>query len=339
MKMTKKILGSAIALTVLMGIPQYASANVLISQNNVAATETQEALHMPRFATAWGSVKEKDDTRIHVTNSSNVDNDVVLNISDQTKIIDAVTGLPVSINDINTNDDIYAYTSPIMTMSLPPITNAELVIVNIPQDFKVPNYIEVQNIVKNDDGSVTVTSDDGLLQATLDKDTSMSPYLTRNIVTTDNIEVGSKLVLWTKYDANGVQTLQLPEKVNVEKCMIMPYEYNGVIKASAGKLNINREDVSFEYSEAPFMEGETLMLPLNLVSEKLGYEVKPFNKTTMLNITKEGSKTYTVAIDSEMLKTEDTEHYLRNKTMVKNNNIFVSSELFNLAENAKVVVE
>ncbi|MBY7024654.1 hypothetical protein HYI08_05430 [Clostridium botulinum] len=339
MKMTKKILGSAIALTVLMGIPQYASANVLISQNNVAATETQEALKMPRFATAWGSVKEKDDTRIHVTNSSNVDNDVVLNISDQTKIIYAVSGLPVSINDINTNDDIYAYTSPIMTMSLPPITNAELVIVNIPQDFKVPNYIEVQNIVKNDDGSVTVTSDDGLLQATLDKDTNMSPYLTRNIVTTDNIEVGSKLVLWTKYDANGVQTLQLPEKVNVEKCMIMPYEYSGVVQASAGKLNINGEDVSFEYSEAPFMEGETLMLPLNLVSEKLGYEVKPFNKTTMLNITKEGSKTYTVAIDSEMLETEDTEHYLRNKTMVKNNNIFVSSELFNLAENAKVVVE
>ncbi|MBN1046257.1 hypothetical protein DVW08_12990 [Clostridium botulinum] len=339
MKITKRVLGSAIALTVIMGVPQYVSANVLTTANNVVTTANQDVFNMPKFSTAWGSVKEKGDKQIHIKNSSNINNDMILNISDETKIIDAVSGLPVAINDIDINDDIYAYTSPIMTMSLPPITNAELVIVNIPQDFKVPNYIEVQNIVKNDDGSVTVTSDDGLLQATLDKDTNMSPYLTRNIVTTDNIEVGSKLVLWTKYDVNGVQTLQLPEKVNVEKCMIMPYEYSGVIKASADKLNINGEDISFKYSEAPFMEGETLMLPLNLVSEKLGYEVKPFNKTTMLNITKEGSKTYTVAIDSEMLKTEDTGHYLRNKTMVKNNTIFVSSELFNLAENAKVVVE
>ncbi|MDR5587457.1 MULTISPECIES: stalk domain-containing protein [Clostridium] len=339
MKITKRILGSAIALTVLMGVPQYVSANVLTTSDNVAATESQEVFNMPKFSTAWGSVKEKGNKQIHIKNSSNMNNDMILNISDETKIIDAVSGLPVAINDININDDIYAYTSPIMTMSLPPITTAEAIIVNIPQDFKVPNYMEVQDIKKNDDGSITVTSDDGLLQATLNKDTNISPYLTRNIVTMDNIEVGSKIFLWTKYNPNEPQTLQLPEKVNVEKCLLMPYEYSGLIKASADKLSVNGEDINFKASEAPFMEGETLMLPLNLVSKKLGYEVKPFNKTTMLNITKEGFKTYTVAIDSEMLETEDTGYYLRNKTMVKNNTIFVSSELFNLAENAKVVVE
>ncbi|WP_315081217.1 stalk domain-containing protein [uncultured Clostridium sp.] len=332
MKITKRIVGSAIALTMIIGIPQYVSANVVTTSN-------QEVFQMPKFSSSWGSVKEKGDKQIHITNSSNINNDVILNISDETKIIDAVSGLPVSLDDIDVNESVYAYTSPIMTMSLPPMTSAKAIIVNIPQDFKVPNYMEVQDIKENDDGSITVTSDDGLLQATLNKDTNISPYLTRNIVTIDDVKVGSKLFLWTKYNPNEPQTLELPEKVNVEKCLLMPYEYSGLIKASADKLSINGEEINLKANEAPFMEGETLMLPVNLVSEKLGYDVKPFNKTSMLRITKEGTKTYTIAVDSDMLESEDTSYYLRNKTMVKNNTIFVSSELFNLAENAKIVIE
>ena len=41
-------------------------------------------------------------------------------------------------------------------------------------------------------------------------------------MTIDNIEVGSNLVLWEKESKDMVQTLELPVKVKVEKCLIAP---------------------------------------------------------------------------------------------------------------------
>ncbi|MBW6409080.1 stalk domain-containing protein [Clostridium weizhouense] len=332
MKVIKRILGSMLALTIIMGVPQYVSANEMITSN-------REIIQMPKFVQVWGNVKEKDENRIHIKNSSNVNNDIILNISEETKIIDAVSGLPVNIKDITGNETIYAYISPVMTLSLPPMTNAKVIMVNIPQDYAVPRYIEVESVNKNEDGSVTVTSEDGYLQATLDKDTNIFPYLTKNIVTIDNIRPGSTLVLWDRIEQGGIQTMQLPERVKIDKCLLMPYEYSGLIKASTNKLNINGDDINLNSNETPFMQEDKLMLPLKVVAEKLGYNVSINQNTDVVTITKEGAKPYTVTINNDMVNIEDTNYYLSSKTILKDGTIFVSSDLFNLAQNAKVIVE
>lgn len=332
MKITKKILATMLGLTILVGIPQCASANV-------DTTSNYEVTHMPSFVQVYGQVKEKNDKQIHINNSSNINNDILLNVSEKTIIIDAVSGLPVPLKDVNLNETIYAYTSPIMTLSLPPISNAEAIIVNIPQDFGVPNYIEVQSINKNYDGSITVTSGDGVFEATLDSTTNIFPYLTRNLVTINDIRIGSTLFLWNESQNYEVQIPENSQKLKVRKCLIMPYSYSSLIEASINDLNINGNDIKFLSKEAPFMKQKVLMVPLEVIAETCGYNVNFDKETSVATMTKEGSESYSVTIDSNILNLGDNKYYLTGETMLKNNTIFVSSDLFKLAQNAKVVVK
>lgn len=221
MKSTNTILATMLGIAVITGMPQPVVANTEIKSNKEVASN-HDAVHMPKYVQVWGQVAENSDGRILIKNSTNVNKDIILNTSEQTIIIDAVSGLPVSVKDIDLNQGIYAYIGQAMTLSLPPITNAKAIVVNIPQDFKAPSYIEVESVKKNSDGSITVRSEDGMLEATLDSTTKVFPYLTRNIVTLDDINVGLNLFLWEKETQNEIQTLELPMKVNISKCLIAP---------------------------------------------------------------------------------------------------------------------
>ena len=216
MKTMKIISALMLGIAAISIIPMGASAD----SENINNQET--ATFMSPYVQVYGQVSEKNDGKILIKNATNVNNEILLNVSEETIIIDAVTGLPVLMDDIDLNDGIYAYMGQAMTLSIPPMTNAKAIIVNIPQDFRAPKYIKVESIKKNTDGSVTVVGDGGALEATLDSSTNVFPYRTRNIVTIDNIEVGSNLVLWEKESKDMVQTLELPVKVKVEKCLIAP---------------------------------------------------------------------------------------------------------------------
>ena len=217
MKATKIISAVMLGISAISLTPQYVSADVESTNNQEATT------FMQNYIQVYGQVSEKNEGRILIKNATGANNDeILLNISEETIIIDAVSGLPVAMKDIDLNEGIYAYIGQAMTLSLPPMTNAKAIIVNIPQDFKAPNYIKAESVKKNNDGSVTVISNGGALEATLDIDTNVFPYLTRNIVTLDDIKVGSNLVIWERQNKDMLQTTELPVKVKVEKCLIAP---------------------------------------------------------------------------------------------------------------------
>lgn len=235
MKSTKTILATMLGIAVITGMSQPVVAKTEIKSNKEVASNN-EAVHMSKYLKVWGQVSESSNGRILIKNSTNVNKEIALNISEQTIIIDAVSGLPVSVNDIDLNQGIYAYMGQAMTLSLPPIANAKAIVVNIPEDFKAPSYIEVESVKKNSNGSITVRSEDGMLEATLDSNTKVFPYLTRNIVTLDDIKVGSNLFLWEKEAQNGIQTLELPMKVNISKCLIAPSDSENSDAESSGGL-------------------------------------------------------------------------------------------------------
>ena len=222
MKKAKIISAMMLGITAFSAIPQYA-----LAADKEMATSTQEGVYKKSYVKVWGEVSEKTDERIIIKNSTNVNNEIILNISEDTIIVDAVTGQPVLIKDINLNEGIYVYMGEAMTLSLPPMANAKAIIVNIPEDSRVPNYITVEVIKKNNDGSTTVIGDGGNLEATLNSDTNISPYLTRNIVTIEDIKVGSNLLLWEKENKDMLQITVLPVKVNIEKCLIVPGDVQG----------------------------------------------------------------------------------------------------------------
>ena len=79
-----------------------------------------------------------------------------------------------------------------MTMSLPPMTNATMIFTNVPADFKVPDYVTVKSVVTDAASSQSVlTAMDGT-KYTLADDCAIVPYLTRNIVTLDDLTQGEK---------------------------------------------------------------------------------------------------------------------------------------------------
>ena len=123
--------------------------------------------------------------------------EVILNISEDTLILDGVNGYPVQLEDLEDGSTIYAYVGPAMTMSLPPMTTAELILCQIPEDAKAPEYVTVKSVVSDaETGSAVLTTVDGA-QYEIGEDCQILPYLTRNIVTLSDLTEGSKCLIWS----------------------------------------------------------------------------------------------------------------------------------------------
>lgn len=154
----------------------------------------------PQAVRIYGPVTKQEDGRLSIDNQSGMSTsgEIILNISrDTTYILDAVTGMPIAVEDVEDGDTIYAYIGPAMTMSLPPMTNATVIFANIPADAKVPDYVEVKSVVTDASTSQSVlTAADGT-EYTLADDCNIFPYLTRNMVTLDDLTGGRTCVVWS----------------------------------------------------------------------------------------------------------------------------------------------
>lgn len=122
--------------------------------------------------------------------------EVIVNVSEDTRILDAVNGFPKSLESLREGGKIRVYVGPAMTMSLPPITNAQLVLTDIPEDFNVPFYETVSTLTKNQDGTHTVLTAAGNTYH-VDGSTVLLPYLTRNMVYADNLQPEVNFLVWT----------------------------------------------------------------------------------------------------------------------------------------------
>ena len=164
----------------------------------------------PQAIRIFGPVTRTEDGRLSIDNQSGVSNsgEIILNVSDEeTYILDAVSGLPIKLEDIKDGDTIYAYIGPAMTMSLPPQTTGEVIIGKIPADQKAPEYITAVSMTANADGSWTLVSAAGKEYA-VSADCRIMPYLTRQIVSLEDVEQGSNLLVWSD-DQNQAQKLVL----------------------------------------------------------------------------------------------------------------------------------
>lgn len=193
-----------------------AAAQVSKEETTVADTTVVESVtgpiesmeesqpEVPQAVRIFGPVTKLENGQLSIDNQSGMSTsgEIILNISsEQTYILDAMTGMPIKADDINDGDTIYAYIGPAMTMSLPPMTNAAMIFANIPADAKVPDYVEVKSMITDASTSQSIlTATDGT-EYTLASDCNIFPYLTRNIVTLDDLTQGRKCVVWAD-DAN-----------------------------------------------------------------------------------------------------------------------------------------
>ena len=126
-------------------------------------------------------------------NYNEVSAEMILNYNDSTPVLDASTLSPVAVSDIDKDKPVYVWTSQAMTMSIPPQTAAQVIITNVPDDASAPMYVIAKD-VENTDGGIIITDQDGVTWRA-DGDTEVIPYLTRNIVTLDDIKEGTRIVV------------------------------------------------------------------------------------------------------------------------------------------------
>lgn len=113
---------------------------------------------------------------------------------ENTLVLDGANGYPVELKEVEAGG-FEAYLGPAMTMSLPPQTTPYVVIVNIPEGEDAPQYVIASTKVDEVKGKNTLVGVDEA-EYPLARSVDVKPYLTRNVVRLEDIESGSRCLVW-----------------------------------------------------------------------------------------------------------------------------------------------
>ena len=233
-----------------------------------AETSDDEAAARPGPVQVWGTLTWLDGGGLLVQNSSEsaAYSEVILH-GESIICLDAVTGDPMDIQDLEDGDTIYAWVGPAMTMSLPPHATAILILGNIPADYAVPQFYEIVSVTPQAMAAIypapaltwtEVTATDGTT-LTITDEAALTPYLTKNIVRLEDLIPGTRILVWS--DSQGE-----PEKV-----LVFPYEYRGYVSVTEdGYVSVNGQVTTRKIRTTD--DGDTL-LPIRAVAEALGMKV------------------------------------------------------------------
>lgn len=147
-----------------------------------------------------GPVTAVNEGSITIDNQSNKGyvGEIIVSVEyGKTRVIDVTTGFPMAYSDIEKGNSVYAYIGNAMTASLPPRANADMILGNIPQDYKVPAYVQVESF--SDFSKLTSTTGEIY---TIPDSCTLLPYLTKNLVGKNDISKGRNVLIWS--DENGI---------------------------------------------------------------------------------------------------------------------------------------
>lgn len=188
---------------------------------------------------------------------------VIVNVAEDTAIVDAVTGEARSFADIKENETLYAWVGPVMTRSLPPMTTGRVIVCNVPEDFSAPAYSEVQSVTKHDDGGVSLYVT-GEMVLHLSADTDLSAYKTKNVVGLDELKPGDRILSWYE-----MVMMSYPGQATPGKVVVFPYGYEGYVSADGLTVSVNGAELAVPGKA----EENRLMVPVRALAEALGCQV------------------------------------------------------------------
>lgn len=160
----------------------------------------------------------REDGRFMMTgvHGETIADTVVLNLSDETRILNAQSGMPVDKEALQEGETVYAYISQAMTLSLPPQSNANLILCQIPADYNVPSLETVAKMTRQEASTFLLTTVRGN-HYLISSSTVLTPYLTKNIVTVGDLLKGGACLIWAE-----PKTSEDTEIRNAQKVMIFP---------------------------------------------------------------------------------------------------------------------
>ena len=155
---------------------------------------------------------------------------------------------------------------------------------NVPQDVGAAKYLEVEAVTQNEDGSATITTNNGGLWLTVEADASVTTYAGEKASLAD-LQVGSHVMAW--YD---IVLLSYPGQAGTDQLMLLPgaaEERDGeAAETSAPAETTAPAEALQDGTELSIvLEGDMVlpvtgkvengaaMVPVAAVAQALGYEV------------------------------------------------------------------
>lgn len=294
----KKLLASALAaaLTLSMAVPALAAEPV--GADAAAEAPAYELVQRGEtFPTrVWGAAVELGDMSLTLENSNESDpyQKVVVNVEEDTLILDAVTGEAKTFDDLRTGETVYAWVGPDMTKSLPPISTGRVILCGLPADYAAPTYAEVESVTETESGADVCLNNDVVLHLNADTGYLAAPGWEKETVSAADIVPGTRVLAWY-----SVVTLSLPAQASPEKIMVFPSDYAGWVAADGLTVTVNGQALALEGAAAAKVENGHLMVPVRALAEALGCEVAWEPYTNQVTVTRDGVECYHFTIGGD----------------------------------------
>ena len=283
--------------------------------DNTAATETtttavpqvKESFRTGSMATV-SKINLDGETVSSILVKTTDEQEIQLNLSADTLIVNNETGAAAALSDIKEGDKIYAYYSKAMTRSLPPQSACELILVGVGENTPASLH-EVGTVSTNEEGMTEVLTADGSMIIRMDDKTTYAPYKTKNIVTKADLTEGTRFLAW--YD---IVAMSYPGQAYTQKVVILPA---AATEETATETQATREteQTAAETTELTIVAGgKTLevkgemkdgvtVVPVRAAAEALGCKVSYEQK--------DGKEYVTVENDTRLMTLEiGTDNYV-----------------------------
>ena len=260
----------------------------------VSATGAGAYVPNPQYTVISGTVAHQKDGGLLMSTSTGEPTEDYILWTEGVAILDAVSGEPVDAKSIKDGSTVYAWlgAQTAMTMSLPPQVTPELLLVNIPADYKVPQYDVIVRAdgltsVEGKRSGMSVTLSDGTVYQVWE-DAQVKPYLTRNRVTYQDLLPGTRVLVWTD------------DKGQASKVIVFPYEYKGSISLDGyGRLYVNSGAVAEPSTLRRPYGDERLYVPIRAVAEAAGYSVS-WDKEFGVTVKDGGEMVFQICPDTDL---------------------------------------
>ena len=158
----------------------------------------------------YGEIEEISEEDIIVDNQSDMSSqgEMILTIDpENTVLVDGESGLPLELSDVEKGGFV-AYLGPAMTLSLPPQCTPEVVFTNVSEKEAAPYYAVIARKPVAKDSCLKVIAEDG--ESYVIPDTAeIKPFRTRNIVRAEDIQKGSRCLIWQNEQEEVVRVVLL----------------------------------------------------------------------------------------------------------------------------------
>ena len=157
-----------------------------------------------------GDVIYKTDHTVVIDNciQEGFEGEFLIHISENTRLLNAETGMPASLENVKDGEPVHAYVGAAVTASIPPQAEAEVLLIDIPTDGSTVDYVKISSIQNKEEGyQLTGTKGQNYW---IEDSCNIFPYLTRNKIYLETLYEGAECIIWGDKSGKAEKIMMFP---------------------------------------------------------------------------------------------------------------------------------